>query len=711
MNRLLAAVAATLMLTALTARAADEERVSLNFANAEIEAVIKAIGKITGRNFLIDPRVRGNLNIVTNTPVPKQLTYDILLSALRLQGYTAVDSGGVIKIVPEADAKLHAVPVGRDGRALSGAGLSTQVFMLKNESAAQMVPVLRPLISPNNTVTAFPANNALVVTDYADNLERIARIIQSVDVPQGDLQVIELKHAAAVDLAETVSQLLNETGSGKAAAAGQVDASQRVTVVPEPRSNSLLVRADNPARITALRQLVNALDKPGAGGNIHVVYLKNAEAEQVADTLRAVLSGTSGSSSGGSGGAPSLSQSGSGAMAAGTSAGSASGASATPPATGNGVIQADAANNALIITAPEAIYRNLRHVIERLDRRRAQVYVEALIAEVTAERAAEWGLQWAAGAGIGSGRSGVGIIGGTSFSTRGNNLNTLIGNAASGSPTLPGNGVNIAIGGGSVSIPGVGTIPNLAVLARFLESDTKANILSAPNLVMLDNEEAKIVVGQNRPFITGQYTNTGGSTTPTNPFQTIERRDVGLTLKVKPQITEGGVVRMQIFQEASSVLSESDNGPITNTRSMESVVQVDDGAIIAIGGLVEDGYSSGEEKVPLLGDLPIAGALFRYDTRRRTKTNLIVFLRPVILRDAESYGRITNDRYDYVIGQQRAIRGNDRLLKNEMEPPELPPRGSSAPAVPLARPPAAVPAPPAAEAPAPSRPPAVYVDP
>ena len=678
LSKHLAAASAALAILAGPVAAADDEAVSLNFVNAEIDAVIKAIGKITGRNFLIDPRVRGNLNIVTNTPVPKSLTFDILLSALRLQGYTAVESAGVIKIVPEADAKLHSVPVGRDGHALDGAGLSTQVFMLRNESAAQLVPVLRPLISPNNTVTAYPANNALVVTDYADNLARIARIIASVDVPQGDLQVISLQHAAASDLADTVSRLLNE-GGGKLATA-QVDASQRVTLVPEPHSNSLLVRADNPARISAVRQLVAALDKPGAGGNIHVVYLKNAEAEDVAETLGAVLSGTA---------TPAAARS-AGSLASGSqdaATGATAGTRGSAPANSSGgTIQADIANNALIITAPDALYRNLRSVIDQLDRRRAQVYVEALIAEVTAERSAEWGLQWAAGAGVGSGRSGIGIIGGTSFDANGNSLNGLITSAAGGNPALPGNGVNIAIGGGSVSIPGLGSIPNLAVLARFLESDTKANILSAPNLVMLDNEEAKIVVGQNRPFITGQYTSTGGGSLHENQFQTIERRDVGLTLRVKPQITEGGVIRMQIFQENSAVFEETVNGPITNTRSLESVIQVDDGGIIALGGLVEDSYGSGEEKVPLLGDLPIAGALFRYDTRRRTKTNLVIFLRPVILNDADSYGRITNARYEYVIGQQRKLRGDDELLRGEPEPAELPPRDTPAPAVPLARP-------------------------
>jgi len=668
----------------------EPERVELNFANAEITSVIKAVGQITGRNFIIDPRVEGSLNIVTNTPVPRALTYDILLSALRLQGYTVVESGGITRVVPEADAKLHGVPVTSGRGAPRGTGLVTQVFALQHESAPGLVAAIRPLVSPNNTVSALPSSNALVITDYADNLARIAQIIGALDVPQGDVLVIPLQHAAARDLAETVMRLL---GTG---ARGTADPLQEVTVVPDTHSNSLLVRAGSPSRLAAVRQIVASIDRPGAGGNIRVVYLRNAEATRVAETLRAILNTEGSTPAAGSGLAGMTMPAPTPATAPpATSARAGEGGGDTPAAApapftaaqqGNALsagslIQADAASNALIITAPDAIYNNLRNVIEQLDRRRAQVYVEALVAEITAERAAEWGIQWGA-----ANTRGSTTIGGLSgFSNGSNNLQTLLSNAAAGTPVLPGNGLNIGITTGTVTLPGIGTVPSLSVLARFLETDSKINILSTPNLVTLDNEEAKIVIGRNLPFVTGQFTNTGGSGGAVNPFQTIERRDVGLTLRVRPQVSEGGVVKLAIYHEASSVVGgvDSANGPITNKRSIESTVLVDDGAIIALGGLIEDSYSADEEKVPLLGDIPVAGNLFRYNGRKRTKTNLVIFLRPVVLRDADSYAGLTASRYDYVIGQQQRIAGT--LLRGESTPAELPAFGTSPPAVPRTR--------------------------
>ena len=693
-RRLLAftlAASLALPLTPALATEADKpgntEPVSLNFVNADIGAVIQAISKISGRNFVVDPRVKGTLNIVTARPVARNLTYPILLSALRLQGYTAIEGQGVTKIVPEADAKLHAVPVGKGQGAGGGDRLTTQVFNLKHESATQLVPVIRPLVSPNNTVTAYSGNNSLVITDYAENIGRIAQIIESIDVPQSGMRVMPLQHASALDLAQTLNRLMNDAGGGAVGGTPGVagDASQRISVIGDPRTNSLLVRSDNPSKLNSVRQLVANLDQPGAAGNIHVVYLKNAEAVKVAQTLRAVLSGeagsagpsgtgTVGSSNSGSSFAPnttgSTGQNTTTGMGSTPSFGSGSGTN-TAGGTGNGMVQADPMTNSLIVTAPDAIYNNIRKVIDQLDKRRAQVYVEALITEVSTDKAAEIGIQWQAGK-LGS----TTAFGGTNFSTGGNNV-----------LTLPGNGLNLLLGSGTITVGGR-EIANLNMLARLLESDTKANILSTPNLVTLDNEEAKIVVGQNLPFVTGSYATTGTATT-TSPFTTVERKDVGLTLKVKPQISEGGTVRLQIYQEASTVVANSvgnATGPITNKRSIESTVLVDDGAVIALGGLVEDTYSGGVEKVPLLGDIPYLGALFRYESRKRGKTNLIVFLRPVILRDAASAESISADRYNYIIGQQREFDSPDRLMRKEPNPPELPPPGSPPPAVPYNRP-------------------------
>jgi general secretion pathway protein D len=653
---------------ALGANRADGEGVMLNFANADIESVVRAVAKITNRNFLIDPRVKGTLNVATAMPVSPTVAYDILRSALRLQGFAVVDEHGVLKVVPEADAKQHSVPVSTGKGALRGDQLVTRIFAIKNESATQLMQVVRPLVTPNNSVTASASSNTLVVTDYAENVERIARIIESIDIPQGEIVILALKHASALDLAPTVNRLLSEsTGTG----AGGGDPGHRVTVVPDARVNALLVRSDNPARIAAARQLVSSLDQPGAGGNIHVIYLRNADATKVAQTLREVLSGES--SGTGTRNPTQLGQS-----ATTTTAGAVSGLtgqSSSMQATGGGlsgggIVHADRSTNALIITAPDHVYRNIRQVVDLLDRRRAQIFVEALIAEITADRAAEFGIQWQS---LNTGSSGSSaVFGGTNFGSGGSNILSL-----AIDPTSAARGLNMIVGKGSITLPGSSTpILNLTMLARFLESQANTNILSTPNIIMLDNEEAKIVVGQNLPFVTGQYTNTGSATTAVNPFQTIERKDVGLSLRIRPQISEGGAVLMQIVQESSSVISTTianSTGPVTNKRSIETVALVDDGAIIALGGLVQDTYASGVEKVPLFGDIPVVGNLFKYDTRQRSKTNLFVFLRPKILRDADSYRELVNDRYDYVIGKQRSLDRSDRLMRDEDPPPQLPP--------------------------------------
>ena len=635
---------------------------ALNFQNAEISSVIQAIGSISGRNFLIDPRVKGKINIITNARVAPDLAHQILLSALRLQGYAAIEEAGITKIVPEADAKLHGLPVvsGKSAAGVRGDRIITQVFTLQNESATHMVNVLRPLVSANNAVTAFQGNNSLVVTDYAENLHRLAKVIESIDVPQADVNVLQLQHAMASDLAPLLNRLLVEQQTG-----GQNVGT--VQILAEPQSNSLLVRAEPPSRLAAARQLVTALDRPGAGGNIRVVYLRNSDATQVAATLNAALAGD-GKAADSNATRPLSSISRDGFSGNAWTAGSGNSSTLLPAPNGNtsvaaglnargGIVQPDPVNNALIITAPDAVYRNLRTVIEQLDRRRAQVYIEALIAEISTEKAAEFGFQWVGGATSGS----TGLIGGQFFNRDGKNLGQLIAGTAAGTATggkqlLPSNGLNLVIGGGKVNIPGIGEVLSLGVLARFLENEVSANILSTPNLITLDNEEARIVVGRNLPFVTGQYANTGGGTTPANPFQTIERRDVGLTLHVKPQISEGGAIRLQIYQEASAIVGSVEDAAggnsVTTKRAIESMVMVDDGAILALGGLVEDNVSGSAEKVPVLGDLPLAGHLFRYDSRRRSKTNLVVFLRPVILRDRDSYSSLSDSRYDFVIGQQ-----------------------------------------------------------
>lgn len=674
---------AACLMQPLTSLSAEEEKVTLNFVNADIETVTKAVSQITGKNFLLDPRVKGTVNVVSSRPVPQSLAYHFLLSALRMQGFAAVESRGVVRIMPEADAKTHGGPTQTKAGGAAGDQLVTRVFPLRNEAAASLIPVIRPLIAPNNPITANPSNNSIVISDYADNLARLEKIIAALDTPYGEEpQIIPIRHASAIDLANSLNKIYGSDGSGSAGAGavagGGADPVQRVTILADTRSNSLIVRSESPVKLAHVRALIGSLDQPTAtAGNIHVVYLKNAEAVKVAQTLRAIISGDTGTAA--STGLTPLSPNPTGQTGSGTLAGAMAGGSAATSggtqsstqgggATGAGFIQADATNNALIITAPEPVYNNLRLVIDMLDKRRAQVLVEALIVELTSDRASELGVQWLAGGSL-SGKD-AGAFGGTNFGSGGKNIFGLAEGIAKAKSTgtlglAP--GLNL----GLFSNPA-----GLGVLVRALENDASANILSTPNLLTLDNEEAKIVIGSNVPFISGQYAATGNSVTAT-PFQTYDRKDVGLTLKIKPQISEGGLVRLQIYQEASSVQDNTLSnaaGPSTNKRSIETAVVVDDGSTIVIGGLIQDNFGTGEDKVPLLGDIPVIGSFFRYETRKRTKTNLMVFLRPQIIRDAAGYQKLTDDRYDYVIGEQRKSGDGARMMQNEAPAPLLPGR-------------------------------------
>jgi len=640
---------------------AQGDAVVLNFVNADIPSVIKAVGELTGRNFVIDPRVKGTVIITSARPVSRSLVYPILLSALRMQGFTAIEGQGVTKIVPEVEAKQNwSVIRGKD---LNDRGdrIVTQVYPLQHESAAQMLPVLRPLIGANNAIAVLPASNTLIITDYADNLRRLGAIIESVDRPsQSDATVIRLQYVSAVDLALSLGRLMADGAPG---AEGQAAGGTRLAIVPDARSNALLVRSASPSRLQTLRELVAGLDVPGAlGGNIHVVYLKNAEAGKLAETLRSLVGGRLQS-----------------AQAAPAAAGGATApAVATSlPSDGSATIIADTASNSLVINAPDVVYNGLRAVIDKLDARRAQVYVEALVVEVTAEKAAEFGIQWQDLSGVN--RSGANVIGGTNLGARSTGVNIIDAAANLGAV---GRGLNIGVVDGTINIPGLGTVTNLGVLARALETDANANILSTPNLLTLDNEEAKIVIGQNVPFITGQYAQTGSSTTAT-PFQTIERRDVGLTLKVRPQVSEGGTVKLQIYQEISSLRDTTTAADvITDKRSIDSTVLVDDGRIIVLGGLIQDRVQDGVDKVPLLGDIPLFGHLFRSETRNRQKTNLMVFLRPHVLRDSESADALTGDRYEFIRQRQADFRVQPHFALPDMRMdllPELRPAPQPAP--------------------------------
>ena len=706
-TRLLAALLAAALAAPLTtsaqpavpgAAAAARSRapVTVNFVNADVEAVTRAFAAMIGRQIAVDPRVKGVVTVYSEQPISVSQAYLTYLSSLRGLGFAMIDADGLLKIVPEADAKLQTGTVSVGAADLRGDQVLTQIFPLRYENPNNLVAVLRPLISANNTINANPGSQSLVITDYAGNLQRLGKIIAALDQPSNSgTHVVTLKHAVASDLAPLVQRLL-ATG---AAAVPNAALLGSVTVLAEPRSNALIVRAPNDAKLAEAMNLISQLDAPSAGGpagNIWVVHLKNADAAKLAAVLRAAFAGSGGSGAG-AGGAGALSALSptptaatglAGSTAAGASPATTPVSSSAQPSTG-GFIQADPATNSLIISAPEPLYRQVRTMIDKLDSRRAQVYIESMIVEVSGDDAADFGFQWQ---GL-LGQRGDKYVGGagTNFSAKagGNIIDLTVGiqNPTSLSAAAVGQGFNI----GLLRDFGNGTY-GLAAIARMLQSQAATNIVSTPNLITLDNEEAKIVVGENVPFITGQFTNTGTATT--SPFQTIERKDVGITLRIRPQIGEDGAVRMTIYQEQSAVkdtaaVGTSNAGPSTTKRSIESTVVVDDGGIIVLGGLIEDRFVENKSKVPLLGDIPYVGALFRSESREKKRTNLMVFLRPIVMRDAASANKLSVDRYDLIRAQQqRAQPEPSKAMPINEAPvlPPMPPASSNAPARPLASP-------------------------
>ena len=655
---------------------ASSSMVTLNFVNAEIEAVTRAIASMINQQMLVDPRVKGSITVYSERPLSTRDAYQSYLAALRGLGFAVVETGGLLKVVPEADAKLQTGVVSVGPVQPRGDQIITQVFKLSHENPNNLVAVLRPLISPNNTINANPGNSSLVITDYADNLARMAKIIAALDQPSNtDIEVIPLRHALATDIVALVQRL----GDAGAPPPGLPGATGAASVMADVRSNALIIRAPNPVKLAAMRLLVERLDRPsphGPAGSIHVVYLKNADATRLAAVLRAAFGGASGGSGSGGNTAFPTAQSnqplgGLGALAAGgNTVANTPNSSLAQPSTG-GFIQADTATNSLVISAPEPLFAQIRSVIEQLDGRRAQVFVETMIVEMDAAKAAEFGFQWQGLLGKKGDR--YGVVGGTNFGSGTSNIINLSAAGAAGSSisaTAAVNGFNLGL------LQKVNGIYTLGALARFLETVSGTNILSTPNLVALDNEEAKIVVGSNVPFVTGSFTNTGSSGASVNPFQTIERKDVGLTLKIKPQIGEGGVVRMTVYQENSSVLAgtiASANGPTTNKSSIETTVVVDDGAIMVLGGQLKDQYDSGEDKVPFFGDVPVLGNLFRSESRNRRKSNLLVFLRPVVIRDAQTAESLTLDRYEAIRAQQKDSQPERSRVLPINDAPVLPP--------------------------------------
>ncbi|MCF5044933.1 type II secretion system secretin GspD [Pseudomonas simiae] len=657
-----------------------DQPVQLNFVDADIQAVVRALSRATGQQFLVDPRVKGNLTLVSEGQVPAHQAYDMLLAALRMQGFSVVDVGGVAQVVPEADAKLLGGPIYTAG----SSGMQTRTFRLQYENAVNLIPVLRPIVSPNNPINAYPGNNSIVITDYAENLARVAQIINGIDTPSAiDTDVVRVQNGIAVDIAAMVSELLETQGA---------DQTQKINVIGDPRSNSIIIRSGSPERTELARNLIYKLDNAQSNpSNMHVVYLRNAQAGKLAQSLRGLLTGESDSgvsddargklsAMGGNGkntegtsnaqnssGTPT----GSGVQSGyGQSTGSTTGTSGTPQdqdtsfSAGGVTIQADATTNTLLISAPDPLYRNLREVIDMLDQRRAQVVIESLIVEVGEDDATEFGVQWQAGNLGGKGGFGGVNLGGSGVNSTPTSKTSI--------DVLP-KGLNVGLVDGTVDIPGIGKVLDLKVLARALKSKGGTNVLSTPNLLTLDNEAASIFVGQTIPFVTGSYV-TGGGGTSNNPFQTVQREEVGLKLNVRPQISEGGTVKLDIYQEVSTVDERASvtAGTVTNKRAIDTSILLDDGQIMVLGGLLQDGYSQSNDAVPWLSDIPGLGALFRNEKRSVSKTNLMVFLRPYIIRDSGAGRSITLNRYEFMRRAQGALQPEHSWAMPDVQAPQLP---------------------------------------
>lgn len=610
------------------------EPVTLNFQEADLAAVIETVGRITGRNFVVDPRVKGRVTVVSPGPLAPAEVYQIFLSVLEVNGYAAVDEGAVTKIVPDVNARQSGTPVRVGATEPAGAGLVTQVVPLRYIPAAQLVPVLRPLVPQNGLVAAYADTNTLIISDLAANVGRLVEIVRSLDRPTHNQQeVVALTQASAGEVARALKALAGEGAAGQ--------------VVADERTNSVILSGDAATR-ARLRQLAQQLDGPrSAGGNTFVAALRYARAEQVAPIIASILGGSL-------------------AGKAGEGA-----AAAVPAGTDKARVQAYPATNAVVITAAPDQIATGRSVIEQLDIRRPQVMVEALIVEVSADRSKEIGVQWAI-SGIADGTGPAGLI---NFANSGLSLGTLatalLGSGTGGDTgglgtTTPGLGTGGSSGTGALNVGEGGTLAigkvngsgtDWAVLLRALLSDTDTNILSTPTLLTLDNEEAEIVVAQTVPFLTGQFTNTGAANSALNPFQTIDRQDVGLTLKVKPQINEDGTVLLAVEQEVASVeqASKARIGAVdvvTNKRAIKTNVLVDNGATIVLGGLIDDQLSEGQSRVPGLASIPVLGALFRFDNSRVVKRNLMVFLRPTVLLLAQDSVTATHGKYQAIREQQ-----------------------------------------------------------
>jgi general secretion pathway protein D len=678
-NRLrpFALCALAVVLSGSLATAQPAQRITPNFKDADITQVAEAVAAATGKNFIIDPRVRAQVTMLSSTAMTPDAFYEAFLSILQVYGFVAVPQGNVVKIIPDTQAKTSPSIDLPDHVSATSDEIVTQVLDVKNVSAAQLVPILRPMVPQWGSLVAYAPGNILVITDHASNVNRMIRIIHRIDqVGNQDPEIVPLQNASAAEIVRVVNSLYQG-----AAAEGNT-----VKVVADERSNTVLIGGQESQRLR-IRALIAHLDTPlGGGGDTRVRYLHYANAEKLAPKLKEQITGI--------------------AQAAGP--GGANPAAANPQlaAEKNAMVWADPQNNALVITAPPKIMHAVMEIVDKLDIRRPQVLVEAIIADIDFDKDAELGVNWAAfinGSNVPAGAF-VSPVGGTSIV----DLAGAIQNPASATTTLL-QGTTLGIGriGGTN-----GT--NFAAVLRAIRADTDDNVIATPTAVTMDNQEAELKVAQEVPFITGQYTanNTAVVGGAVNPFQTIQREEVGTILKITPTISpEGNAVMLKIAIE-SSTIGQKPAGAVdlvTNKRTVSTTVMIDDGGIVVLGGLTEDNTTKGENRVPFLGQIPILGYLFKTRNESNTKNNLMIFLRPKILRDGAQAAYETDLKYNYMLDEQKKM---EKMGGHEAVPllpgvsrgalPPLPAGGSASGVKPPAAPPSGQAAPATAPAPAPT---------
>ena len=613
---------------------AQQPTITPNYREADIRQIVEAVGEVTGRNFILDPRVNAKVTMLSSTPMSPDAFYEAFLSILQVNGYVAMTTGDLVKIVPDASARQYSGLMSTGGAAADD--IVTQVLLVQNVGAAQLVPILRPLIPQYGHLAAHPGSNMLIISDRASNVDRMMQIIRRIDQSNDeDIEVVRLEHASAAEVVRVLTALTQ---------APRTDGVPVTTsLVSDARTNSVLIGGDKSERLR-LRALIAHLDTPlEDGGDTQVRYLRYADAEELSTKLQQHFAQTAASQQAG-GGAPSASSS------------------------GEVSVWADSQTNAIVVNAPPKMMRSLMSIVDKLDIRRAQVLVEAIIVEVIADKTSELGVTWAVD--DGSSNNPIAV---TNFPSGGAGvvqLGAALGAGDGGTVTDPSGliGEGITIGVGRLSDRGV----SFAAILNALQGDANTNIISTPTIVTTDNEEASLNVGQEVPFVTGSFSNTGSVGGAVNPFQTIQREQVGVKLTITPQINEGDSLLLKISQEISNIASSAAGAVdlITNERIIETTVIVEDGEILVLGGLLEDTLRESEQKVPILGSIPLLGALFRTQKSDLVKTNLMVFIRPKILRDSAQTSFETNAKYNAI---RNTLEGGRINLMPGNNRPSLPP--------------------------------------